>query len=139
MMVSTSAFNPPGTADRWLISPSFTVTANMVLKWEDFNFSSSEKLQILVSPTADTTAAAFTQTIYNKQAGLNGGNMHILPLYSYNGQTIRIAFRENNTDIFAMGIDNVSTPIFPNAEAALTKLDPDNILANYGAVNSVKK
>jgi len=141
MMISTSLFNPAGMADRWLISPSFMVTsANMILKWDDFNFGSPEKLQILVSPTAGTTAAAFTQTVYNRQAGFNEQNTHFIPLGSYNGQTIRIAFRENNTDIYAMGIDNVSTPILPNAEAALTKLEPGNGSPTYyGLPNSVKK
>ncbi|MEO6832619.1 MAG: choice-of-anchor J domain-containing protein [Chitinophagaceae bacterium] len=120
-MASSSVFSPTGQADRWLITPSFNVTgANTLLKWDDNDLGSNEKLEILVSPTAGTTAASFTTSLYNAVAGNAGASVtHGLSLAAFSGQTIRIAFREHNTNIWGLYIDNVSSAIFPSADGSL--------------------
>src|SRR5690606_2117487 len=91
-MITTSLFNPAATADRWLITPSFTVTSpNMVFKWDDYDLNSGEGVEIHVSPTAGTTKAAFTTKLYDQPTSTGGMGTHSISLSAYNGQTIRLA------------------------------------------------
>lgn len=139
-MLTTSRFTPAGTADRWLITPlipASAITSNTVLKWDDNNLGSAEKIQILVSPTGDTATAAFTAMIYNQQAGFNNQNTHALSLRSYAGRSIRIAFRDNNTDEGAMLLDNVSVQTLPGIDAAMATVTPaTNSPDSYSLANS---
>lgn len=120
-MASTSVFSPTGQADRWLITPAFNVTSvNTLLKWDDNDLNSGEKLEVLVSPTAGTTAASFTTSLSNAAAGNAGASAtHGLSLAAYNGQSIRIAFREHNTNVWGLYLDNVSTTIVAAADGSL--------------------
>ncbi|MBS1775190.1 MAG: Omp28-related outer membrane protein [Bacteroidetes bacterium] len=116
--LTTSWFATPGTADRWLITPSFQVTdTNMVLSWEDYatDAGNPDSIQVLLSPTAGSTTSAFTTTLYNGKATLNGFGKRGVPLRSYLGQTIRIAFRDNSTDETVLMLDNVGAVVAPAA------------------------
>lgn len=126
VMLTASKFSPAGKADRWLISQSFQVTSpNMVISWEEAESISGygeDSLQIWVSPTAGTTTAAFTSKIYDYALNPyteNGGVLTYFrkgaSLAAYNGQTIRVAFRENSTNKGAIRLDNVQTEIPANA------------------------
>ncbi|MBS1589970.1 MAG: choice-of-anchor J domain-containing protein [Bacteroidetes bacterium] len=120
--LTTSWFATPGTADRWLITPSFQVTdTNMVLSWEDYATDAgyADSIQVLLSPTAGSTTSAFTTTLYNGTATLNGFGKRGLSLRSYLGQTIRIAFRDNSTDKTVLMLDNVNATILPSKDASL--------------------
>ena len=127
-MGTTSYFTPTGKADRWMITHSFTVSPQMSLVWEDYANSTTytDSLQILVSPTAGTTASAFTTTIYNAKGSTSGFTAHAVSLNAYSGQTIRIAFRDNSTDQLNLYVDNVSAKVLPAVDAALTNLTPAN-------------
>ncbi|MBS1783285.1 MAG: choice-of-anchor J domain-containing protein [Bacteroidetes bacterium] len=117
--LTTSWFTSPGTADRWLITPSFQVTdTNMVLSWEDYAADSTvaDSLQVLLSPTAGTTAAAFTTTLYNSTGSFGGFMKKGIALRSYLGQTIRIAFRDNSYDKYILMVDNVGAVVAPAAK-----------------------
>lgn len=135
--ITTSWFDPAGTADRWLISPSFTVTAGMSLMWDDQtgdpNFPDS--LQVLISPTAGTTASDFTQTVWNDKASTTGAfATRAVSLNAYVGQTIRVAFRNHTTDAVVLFLDNVRTQVLPPVDAALTRVTPPaGSPAAYGA------
>ena len=141
-MLTTSLFNPAATANRWLITKSFTVSANMIFSWQDWDLNSGEKIQVLLSPTAGTTAAAFTVPLYNAAAGSGGFVTHYLPLGSYSGQTVRLAFRDNNaaaTTNWGFVLDNVSAVVAPNADGAITQVSPiqDDLNANVVAGTTV--
>jgi archaellum component FlaF (FlaF/FlaG flagellin family) len=121
-MLTTSLFNTPARADRWLITPSFSVNnANMIMSWTDQEGISGEvdSVQVWVSPTGGTTAASFTQKIYDGPATAynDAGNFGQkgASLGTYNGQTIRVAFRNNSYDQGTLRIDNVGTQIMPNS------------------------
>jgi len=116
-MLTTSFFSPAATADRWLITPAFTVTsANMVIQWDDNDLGSGETIEVLASPTAGTTAAAFTTTLYNNPATPGGVfGTHQSVIGAYVGTSIRIAFRDNTHDNWGLGIDNVTTAILPHS------------------------
>ncbi|WP_291130916.1 T9SS-dependent choice-of-anchor J family protein [Flavobacterium sp. UBA7682] len=138
-MLSSSKFTPAGTADRWLVTPSFTVTsANTIFKWQDWNLGSAEKVQVYISPTAGTTAASFTTKLYDAFASNNALTNHAISLTPYNGQTVRLAFRENNTDVWAYVIDKVQSSILANKnEMALSGVYPSaNAVGRYTLVGS---
>jgi hypothetical protein len=145
-MLTVSNFTPAGKADRWLITPSFTVnSANMVFKWEDWESAGSQyfdSLQIWVSPTAGTTTASFTQKIWEGRVTAYDATpygTHGASLAAFNGQTIRVAFRNNCTNQGATRIDNVQTiSTLPAKDLALTKvtpIDPLRYKAAGGQIN----
>ncbi len=135
-----SWFTPAGKADRWLISPSFTVTPDMFLLWEDmaYNASYADSLQILVSPTAGTTTASFTQTIWNAKGSTNGDfAQRAASLSAYVGQTIRVAFRNTSDDKYLIMVDNVEARVLPAVDAAMSALTPAaGSASSYGASGS---
>jgi thiol-disulfide isomerase/thioredoxin len=138
-MITTSYFTPAGTADRWMITPSFTVTsANTVFKWQDYNLGSAEKNQVYISPTAGTTAASFTTKLYDAAASSGSLSTHAVSLAAYNGQTVRLAFREANTNIWGFIVDNVESSILPySTEMALSAVNPSsNSVARYDLVGT---
>lgn len=129
-MITTSLFTPSATADRWLITPSFTVTsANMVFKWEDYDLNSGEGVEIHVSPTAGTTKASFTTKLYDQPTSTGALGIHSISLGAYNGQTIRLAFVENNTNDWGFVVDNVSTQILSPLDAAVDAVGFPSIVA----------
>jgi len=122
-MITTSDFTPSATADRWLITPSFNVTsANMVIQWDDYDLGSGEAIQVLVSPTAGTTAASFTATVYSAPAGTGGLVTHQVPLTAYNGTTITVAFRDNTTNNWGLFLDNVQTAVLHGLDLGVTAM-----------------
>jgi len=91
-MITTSLFTPTGTANRWIITPSFSITAgsdSTVLQWDDNDLGSGEDIQVWVSPTAGTTAGSFTDEIYHAAAGAGNSLVtHQISLGAYAGTTI---------------------------------------------------
>lgn len=145
-MLTTSYFSPAATADRWLITPSFTVTSDkMILTWQDYNLGSNDKMQVWVSTTAGTTAASFTTKLYDAVPGTSSAlTTHAVSLSAYNSQTIRIAFR-NNMAPYTTGsgnwgwvMDNVQTQVLPNKiDGAITSIAPvEGYPLAYGTVGS---
>lgn len=129
MMISTSLFTPAGTADRWLITPSFSVpSAATAISFVDaLAYSAagkSETLEIWVSPTAGATKADFT----TKLATITPGGSYAtdrVSLAAYNGQTIRIGFREAGTDAGVLALDDVQTVTASSSpDMALTSVSP---------------
>ncbi len=137
-MVTTSSFDPHARADRWMVSHSFTVSSpNMYLIWDDrtpFQYV-PDSLQVLVSPTAGTTAASFTSTLWNDVATKGDSfGRHAVPLGAFNGQAIRVAFRDNSYDKYYLYLDNVTAQVLPPVDAVLSHLYPITGGANaYGA------
>src|SRR6478672_3892762 len=58
IVASTSWYSPAGVANDWLISPSFTVPANGVLKWDGLanDPSFADGYEVRISTTGTTTA-----------------------------------------------------------------------------------
>ena len=99
------------TPDNWLITPKFEINAsNLELRFwvaaQDPDYP-AEKYSVLVSTTG-TTAANFT-AIHTQTLSSEVYSEVVLPLSSYNNQSIHIAFRHwDSSDNFQMKIDNVS-------------------------------
>lgn len=138
-MITTSLSTPAAKADRWLLSPPFKVTSSSdYLKWDDWNFSSGERIQILVAPSAGTTKSSFTSIIYD-DTSTGFLATHIASLAAFNGQTIRVAFRDTMTNNYYLMIDNVQSMTLRTDEIALSSIQPaaGSLLA-YGHVGDTR-
>lgn len=141
-MLTASLFTPAGTANRWLVSPSFTVPNNTtVLSWEDVEgiTGGNDSMEVWVSPTAGNTVPAFTDMIYQDAAGpyvvddVTGALtfvQHGVSLAAYAGQTITVAFRNHSTNQGTLRMDNVQTQNLANAtDGAVTAVTFPKIVA----------
>ncbi|MDD4297927.1 MAG: choice-of-anchor J domain-containing protein [Ruminiclostridium sp.] len=99
------------TPDNWLISPQFDINANnLELRFwvaaQDPDYP-AEKYSVLVSTTGNSPAD-FTE-IHSEVLRSDVYSEVILPLSTYNGQNIYIAFRHwDSSDNFQMKIDDFS-------------------------------
>ena len=122
-MMTVSGFTPPARADRWLVTPSFTVNdPKMIIKWEDWEGGGSglyDTVQVWVSTSGGANPAAFTQKIYEGRAtdfdAATPYGTHGASLASFNGQSVKVAFRNNTYNQGSLRIDNVGTQVMANA------------------------
>ncbi len=141
-MLTTSLFTPAGTADRWLITPQFTVNnANMVLTWEDAAGidGAVDSLEVWVSPSGGTLLTDFTDMGFQAPVGpFLVYTTHGVALGAYNGQNIRVAFRNHSTNKGTLRLDNVQSQVPTNVldAAAMTITFPK--LNGPSSNNSVK-
>ncbi len=138
--LTTSWFTSAAVADRWLITPSFQVTnTNMVLSWEDFTADPSfpDNMEVLVSATAGTTTSAFTTSLYNASGATGDYERHGINLGAYNGQTIRIAFRNHSNDKYLLFMDNANTAVLPAVDGAVDSVDFPKLASAGTAVKAL--
>lgn len=141
-MLTVSNFTPAGKADRWLVTPSFTVNdPKMIIKWEDWQSSDAtmtDSIQVWVSTTGGATPASFTTKIFDGRvtpfdAAIPYGT-HGASLAAFNGQSVRVAFRNNNTQQGALRIDNVGTQVLNHAvDAGISNVLFNRLVATSGS------
>lgn len=114
MAVSCSWYEPRATADRWLISPKFKVEGDTpYLYWEECtpDPQAHQTYKVVVSESAGTDKAAFTDVIYQIPEGTNGEIVNTIksaPLEKYKGKEIRVAFVNTAVENgFLVAIDNI--------------------------------
>lgn len=111
---STSWTNPTGTADRWMITPPITINnANHVLRWRarivDINNPDGYAVYVrAVTSPNDTNTAGFTNQVFTVAAENQSWTNRIVSLAGYNGQTVRIAFKNNSNDKYILDIDDIN-------------------------------
>jgi len=148
-LITPSYFSPTGTASRWIISPSFTVpaTGNPMLSWYDYTpTTGNDFIKIMISPTASTTASSFTTSLFNAQC-TNDFTKRGISLAAYAGQTVRLAFiNENNNKRYFflddIAVENVANTLdasidaisFPRYAANNTKV---TITVSNAGVNTI--
>ena len=120
---STSYYAPAGTSNDWLITPSFTVPANGVLRWDALAVDPSfpDGYRVLVSSTG-TNLANFTTTLLTVSAENGTWTNRNLNLNAYAGQTLNIAFVNRSTDKFVLFLDNIELIIPPASDGELTSI-----------------
>lgn len=108
---STSWYNPSGTSDDWLITPTFEVKASdAVLRWRA---KASDKRHrdgyaIYVSEGgSDIADFDKTQPLFTVAEEENAWTSHSVSLAAYAGKTIRVAFVNNSTDENCLYLDDV--------------------------------
>lgn len=138
--LTVSYFSPAGKADRWLITPPITVNdPNMVLYWDDYAVDNTftDSLQVLVSPTNSTTTSTFTATLYNDKGSLDNFSKKGVSLGNYNGQTVRVAFRNNNNDNYVLMLDNVGTAVVSARDASVDSVIFPKLLSGNSPVKVI--
>jgi hypothetical protein len=121
---STSWYGPPaGTANDWMWTPPVTLGANCVLSWNalayDVDFPDGYEVRIWTAggtPTSVTGASTVLQSI---SAENNTWTNRMQSLAAYNGQTVRIGFRNNSNDMFLLLIDDVTITQLVNTDAEI--------------------
>lgn len=109
---ATSFFEEPAEADRWLITPAFTVGAyGNFLKWEARSHDPSwqDGYYVLVS-TSGTDLVSFTDTIATigaEQSEWMEWEVN-LSAKGYNSQTIHVAFVLRSYDKYKLYLDDIN-------------------------------
>lgn len=112
---ATSFFTEPAEADRWLITPAFTVGAyGNFIKWQARSHDPSylDGYYVMVS-TTDNQIASFTDTIAtlgNENAEWTEREVDLVAK-GFANQTIRVAFVLRSYDAFKLYIDDVEVRI----------------------------
>ncbi len=118
--VSTSWLNPIGSASAWLVTPTINnVTANTVLTWEAMapDAINSDGYEIYVTTNTSTVPVVgdFTTLLYSTSAEGNTWQQHGISLASYNGQDIRIAFKNNSNNKYQLWLDDIEVKNITNS------------------------
>lgn len=108
-IVSTSYYSPSGISNDWAITPSFSVPANAMLKWQGLAADASypDGYQVVLSTTG-TNVANFTTTLLTVSAENATWTTRSVNLSAYAGQIANIAFVNNSNDKFLLALDNIS-------------------------------
>ncbi|HYD21563.1 MAG TPA: choice-of-anchor J domain-containing protein [Flavipsychrobacter sp.] len=127
-IVSTSYYNPAGTANDWVVSPQFMVNGtNCFLRWEEYtpDVNFPDGYQVLLSPTGGSAVTDFTVTLLTvTAANTNEFLTKVANLGAYNGSNVRIAFRNNSNDKFLLYLDNIETVVLPPNAISLNTVTP---------------
>lgn len=111
---STSWTNPTGVADRWMITPPISInSANNVLRWRAriVDANNPDGYQVFVRPVTspnDTNTAGFTNQVFTIAAENQNWTNRTVNLSAFNGQTVRIAFRNNSNDKYILNLDDIT-------------------------------
>lgn len=128
-LVSTSWLDTTAAASRFIVTPVVSsITLNSVLSWNaispDINFPEGYEVYVTTNTTGTLTSADFT--LANRIFYLADGNTpgqgeksvwtkHGLSLAAYNGQDVRIAFKNISKNMFQLWIDDVVVENISNA------------------------
>ena len=139
MIVSTSWYNPAGTANDWIVTSSFVAASDMAIKWDEkaSNAGFADGYEVRVSTTGDAVPD-FTDVIYTTTAAASSGfTTRYASLTAYSGQTISVAFRNNSNDKDLLFIDNIATYAAPANDLSLVQVTPAaSSPKHYGVNNS---
>lgn len=136
--VSTSWLNPTGTASAWLITPIISnISNNSVLTWEamapDLNNADGYEVYAAVSTTNTPLVSDFTTLLYSTTAEKNSWQTRGVSLSPFNGQNIRIAFKNNSTNKYQLWLDDITVE---NIGSAYDVTAISHNVYKYSSVNS---
>jgi len=126
---SASYYSPAGAADDWMWTPPISITsANTYLKWNarayDPSYPDGYEVRVMSitanpgGPTGGTGVIGNQVTnstvVFSTTAETSSWSARQVPLASYTGQTVRIAFRNTSNDMFLLVIDDVIVEVINN-------------------------
>ncbi|MBL7933649.1 MAG: choice-of-anchor J domain-containing protein [Bacteroidia bacterium] len=122
-VASTSWYNPTGTSNDWLITPTFTVPANGILEWDAIARDPQypDGYQVKLS-TAGTGTANFTTNLLTVSAENASWTHRVVNLNAYAGQTVNIAFVNNSNDKFILLMDNFNFMVPPSDDGSAVSI-----------------
>jgi hypothetical protein len=134
--VSTSWLNPTGAASAWLMTPTMSVSANSVLTWEAIapDVNNADGYEIYVSTSTSTAPAIsdFTNMIYSLSAENNSWTSRGVSLGAFQGQTIRVAFKNNSSNKYQLWLDDIKVENISTQYDAATL---SHSVYKYSAIN----
>src|SRR5690606_28354709 len=100
---STSSYNPPGTADDWMITPAINLPPNVFLFWSARSGSTTNRdgYEVRISTTG-TSTADFSTVLFSTTGENPTWTERQLDLSAYKEQTVYLAFRNNSTDKYLL-------------------------------------
>jgi cysteine-rich repeat protein len=110
--VSTSYYDPTGSADDWLISPALPLDGHSVLSWRayapdaDYRDGYEVRISTTTPDVAGFTANAALLTVSQEQSTWQSHSVD-LAAAGYANQTVYLAFRNNTNDKFLLLLDTV--------------------------------
>ena len=138
--MSTSWYDPAGTSNDWLITPSITIpaTGNPTLYWKakSYDLEKMDSYDVKIS-TTNNQQTSFTTTLLSVTSEQPYDfNSRTLDLSAYKGQTIYLAFINKTTDGMYLALDdlyisNSTNCILPS----LTGFNSTNLTENSFTVN----
>lgn len=140
-MISTSFYSTTGTtADRWLVTPSFLVpsaSTGITFDLSEMSSGGTSPVEVLISTTGGATKAAFTTTLATVTC-MSGFPTYTISLGAYNGQNVKVAFRNVGKAQGFPGVDNVQAgTITPKVDLALLSITPRlGSAESYAAIGS---
>lgn len=134
---SNSWYNPAGTADDWLATPSITIPNDgnsYFLSWNaravDDNYPDGYEVRLSTSwngSVATLNSASFGTILHSVAYESTSWVNKFVDLSAYAGQTVNIAFRNNSSDEYLLLIDDIEVKVVPPFEAEMTSLSIPSI------------
>ena len=144
-MTSSWFTNTAITCDRWLVTPPMTIPngmPNVCLMWSansgDPNYTDSYEVKI---STTDSNTTSFTTTPVTINGENGTATTRILPLASYAGQTVRIAFRDISVNMYLLLINSIKLVNLPSNASHIADVEiyEHNYINNPVAVTGQMK
>lgn len=137
---STSWLNPVGIANRWMVTPPMTLNGVYDLSWKsmavDPQYPDGYEVRICTNcPTTITNTnvlSSFSTVLFTIDADQTTAmEPHVVSLAAYQGQTVRIAVRNNSNDMYILNIDDLLVSKKPNVDVSAGPIfSPSNNIYN---------
>ncbi|HOZ51054.1 MAG TPA: choice-of-anchor J domain-containing protein [Chitinophagaceae bacterium] len=126
-LASTSWYTPAGTSNDWLISPALNPVAGAYLVFSSQAGEGSpynDGFKVRISTTTNAYTSFTAAPLLTVAAENTTWTTHAIDLSAYAGQTVYIAFVNDNFDKNRLHLDNVKLQILPSKDAALLDMIP---------------
>ena len=124
---STSWYTPAGTSNDWLISPALSPVAGAFLVFDTEAGEAApynDGFLVKISTTTNAVASFNATPLLTVAAENPTWTTHTIDLSAYAGQTVYIAFINNNNDKNRLHLDNVKLQVLPTNDAAMIDMLP---------------
>ncbi len=137
--ISTSYYNPSGTADDWMVLPALavpTAAGSTVLTWSGKGFDAGflDGYEIYVANTNSVAALVAGASIFTTAAEAAAWTSHSAVLDAFAGQTIYIGFHNNTDDKYLLGIDDIKIEKFNTVAFDAQLLTASYLNPEYSAI-----
>lgn len=129
--VSTSYFTPAATADRWLVTPTLSITdSNTYLYFMSESYSSQYPEKLLVkASTGGAVKDSFTTTLQTIEQVPGTWTEYYIKLDQFIGKNVNLAFQLNTNDGFVILLDEVRVYVPLQTQVSLVSLTTPRINA----------
>ncbi|MDE5609494.1 MAG: T9SS type A sorting domain-containing protein, partial [Bacteroidales bacterium] len=108
---SPSYFKGSGKADRWMVTPAIALTDAqnpvLVFRAKSLDSKNRDNMEVRIS-TTDSLKASFSKTLQAISRAQTSWNYYTIDLSEYKGQKVFLAFVQNSSNKYLIGLDDVS-------------------------------